>query len=689
MVSCTETQARFCGISIIVLVLLLLGAGSYCAYSLLADYISSPGALCLFVVCFVVFMNRIVQLVVFPGSSKLWRRNIEAHFCRELSARLARRVVDLRRGIEFLYSEDRDRQDFTSHSLKVIQLTRNSFEGLIQTFEELKADGLLRGRQLKLYGHMTELRQTLQDTKLTLKTSTLTVWDWFALDPQETDYKAYQCEDLSSNERGLLAHTRCQQLEAFLSESYSQSSCLTRARRWLFDNTLGNIDQMRIELKKQYKTEGFWVTADDGTAIDCVWFASMEPQNAPTVLFCNPNAGFYEFAFYQNEWLGFYLQNEVNVCMWNYRGYGRSGGRPTVQTLQQDAVMVLKHLRDIRGIMRIGVHGESFGGCVAAYLASQCRVEFVFADRSFWSLDKTAYYGFGRVAQALLGLFSGRSSDSAENFLTASCPKFLSSDPKDTIIHDLSSLKAGVAERLMQRSSKELKSLSEPSLKSLTEAYVRLMQHLVPPMQTQAQRRPKSAKAVNAPGLNQSLSEHQLLSKESEALDDEAYSALMFRVSNALYCLDAGGRPFIHMDASKHTVQSMRSWLLVLEVWGSYLSLSPQELEQARPAAAARLKICAEELQRSVAEYESLASPLVVGVCRDLSVLANCFAKVVSYLEDRLSKATNAPADAREGVDYAKAGYLLPLNCGHAGPLSPPEKSVYEEHLVRIGFLSE
>jgi pimeloyl-ACP methyl ester carboxylesterase len=678
--------------SIIVLILLLLGAGAYCAFSLLADYISIPGALCLFVVCFVVFMKKLVQLVVFPGSSKLWRRNIEAHFCREMSSRLARRVVDLRRGIEFLYSEDREREEFTSHSLKITQHTRNLLETLIQTFEELKADGLLSGRQLKLYGHMTELRQTLQDTKLTLKTSTLTVWDWFALDPQESDYKAYQCEDFPNNERGLLAQTRCRQLEAFLGESFSQSNCLTRARRWLFDNTLGNIDQMRIELKKQYKTEGFWVTAEDGTAIDCVWFASMEPQNAPTVLLCNPNAGFYEFAFYQSEWLGFYLENAVNVCMWNYRGYGRSGGRPTVQRLQQDAVLVLKHLRDVRGITRIGVHGESMGGCIAAYLASQCRVEFVFADRTFWSLDKTAYYGFGRVAQGLLRLFSGRSADSAENFLTATCPKFISSDPKDTVINDLSSLKAGVAQHLLQRASKEFRGLPEPSLKSLTEAYVRLMQHLVPSIQTKAQSRTRSAKAVHAPELNQSLSEYQLLSKEAEALDDEAYATLLFRVSNALYCLDSGGKSFMHMEASKHTVQSMRSWLLVLEVWGSYLSLSPRELDQARTVAAARLKICAEELQRSVAEYESLTNPLVVGVCRDLSVIANCFAKVVYYLEDRLSKAENSlnsTADSRVAVDYAKAGYLLPLNCGHAGPLSPPEKSVYEDHLVRIGFFSE
>lgn len=44
----------------------------------------------------------------------------------------------------------------------------------------------------------------------------------------------------------------------------------------------------------------------------------------PTMLFCNPNACFYEYLYYQTEWVDFYVNMGVNVVIWNYRGYGRS-----------------------------------------------------------------------------------------------------------------------------------------------------------------------------------------------------------------------------------------------------------------------------------------------------------------------------------------------------------------------------
>ena len=43
------------------------------------------------------------------------------------------------------------------------------------------------------------------------------------------------------------------------------------------------------------------------------------------MLFCNPNACFYEYLAYQTEWLNYYTQElGMNVIVFNYRGYGRS-----------------------------------------------------------------------------------------------------------------------------------------------------------------------------------------------------------------------------------------------------------------------------------------------------------------------------------------------------------------------------
>ena len=47
-------------------------------------------------------------------------------------------------------------------------------------------------------------------------------------------------------------------------------------------------------------------------------------RTLPTVIFCNPNAGSYEYMANQSEYLNYYVNNGVNVVLWNYRGFGRS-----------------------------------------------------------------------------------------------------------------------------------------------------------------------------------------------------------------------------------------------------------------------------------------------------------------------------------------------------------------------------
>jgi hypothetical protein len=49
----------------------------------------------------------------------------------------------------------------------------------------------------------------------------------------------------------------------------------------------------------------------------------------PTMIFCNPNAGYAEFLYYQSEWLDYYVNNGINMFVWNYRGFGLSEGNPT------------------------------------------------------------------------------------------------------------------------------------------------------------------------------------------------------------------------------------------------------------------------------------------------------------------------------------------------------------------------
>ena len=47
------------------------------------------------------------------------------------------------------------------------------------------------------------------------------------------------------------------------------------------------------------------------------------------MIYCNPNAGYYETIFYDSEWIEFFLSLRINICIQNYRGYGKSEGTPS------------------------------------------------------------------------------------------------------------------------------------------------------------------------------------------------------------------------------------------------------------------------------------------------------------------------------------------------------------------------
>lgn len=60
----------------------------------------------------------------------------------------------------------------------------------------------------------------------------------------------------------------------------------------------------------------------------------------------------------------------TDVTMFDYRGYGRSSGVPTIATLKDDALRVFDDV-NAKHPGRVVVHGQSLGSFVAAYVAQQ------------------------------------------------------------------------------------------------------------------------------------------------------------------------------------------------------------------------------------------------------------------------------------------------------------------------------
>ena len=196
-------------------------------------------------------------------------------------------------------------------------------------------------------------------------------------------------------------------------------------------------------LAKTFDGQHLWIKSSNSasTKIDAMFFpatgekidknnlkAEKEFKKLPTFILCNPNAMFYQnmINYPHAYYLRFFLQKNINVMCWNYRGYARSKVRgsccvksePTPQNMRQDAESVLKYCRSELGIKsKIGVYGRSLGGIATTHLAQY--VDMVIVDRSFSNLYDVAFHkfkGFLAVLMFKLGTFGWDSDNHVRMF---------------------------------------------------------------------------------------------------------------------------------------------------------------------------------------------------------------------------------------------------------------------------------
>jgi hypothetical protein len=478
----------------------------------------------------------------------------------------------------------------------------------------------------------------------------------------------------------------------------------SKIRRFLFDSTLGTFNQMRIELESRYDCEQIWIKSEKNL-IDCMLVSNSEVSHAPTMIFCNPNAGLYEFAYYQSEWLDLYISNNINVLLWNYRGYGRSQGFPSPDALKKDGEAIVEYLRTKKKAGVIGVHGESLGGVIACHLARRCEIDFLFIDRGFGRLSQVVEYSFGRWARYLLKVISRWDIDCSADYLYVNCYKLISADSQDTTINDLISIKSAVAVKLIETRGLEVAEGIKPA-----ELNIKKYSHILNAEMTQTMRE-SLEKLMNfviiyiksdldrGTGLIDmtNTSSYQPMAKESDVpVEDESVNSLLHRVFAIVDGIDSGGKPLSAVGMDSDPFLSVKLWLMVLDVWGSFYPLEPSEINITRAKALEKLQEATNELKCVVEEHEYSNNQLVLEICELVRSLEKCLSKVLIYLKNQVlfrkpsgefSPGRDEMTTLRHHFEYERAGYLLPLNCGHSGRYSSSELAILETHLARIGFI--
>ncbi len=147
--------------------------------------------------------------------------------------------------------------------------------------------------------------------------------------------------------------------------------------------------------------EDVWFSAADGTKL-FGWYVE-GPATSAVLLWCHGNAG---NIINRLDNLRELYRRGLSVFIFDYRGYGRSRGRPSEEGLYQDAIGAYDYVTRTRMIRpeRLIVFGRSLGAAVAVELAAQKPAAGLILESSFPSIEAVAkrYYG-GLPVHWLLG----------------------------------------------------------------------------------------------------------------------------------------------------------------------------------------------------------------------------------------------------------------------------------------------
>jgi len=480
---------------VIALIVLILMLGGMFIVTAIGPFVTFPGAIAIDLVGLWLLLRVLVRALVFPGSVVCWKRSTEQSFKVEIAKQFCHHLSHLRSFLLQLSGESPERL----WTLEKAGYGTTVLDTLVRNFQMQEKDQVVLSKQQQMISELaTSVIHWLKESFLQRDGVRVSLYDYlegkcgsnqsdfFGIFPQDGPTKVLprlqpylNISDFNINIASL------SDLIATLKEltTKSKANCLVRARNFLTVPTIGSLHALRAELSFRYKGQQIWVRGK-GTCLDAMFIPSPRLRNslaqegapditaAPVVICCNPNAGYYETLVYQNDNIDFFLERGMGVMLFNYRGYGRSKGRPSPGAVQDDADLIASHLFSA-GCKHVGIYGRSIGGVGACYVAAKHQVSFLVADRTFSSLGLTAKYTYGNWAEQGLRVCA-TTCDNTDYYAKASPSKMklLMCDPKDAIIPDFSALRTSLALRKVeQQGFSERLTFSDLQYERIAQAY--------------------------------------------------------------------------------------------------------------------------------------------------------------------------------------------------------------------------
>lgn len=176
------------------------------------------------------------------------------------------------------------------------------------------------------------------------------------------------------------------------------------------------------------KYEALTLTTRDGVSL-AAWFVPAESAER-TVLFCHGNAGNIS---HRLDTLKMFHELGLNCLIVDYRGYGKSTGRPTEMGTKIDILAGFQWLIEKKGVRpeAIILFGRSLGGSIAAMIAKDVNPGALVLESTFTSFDDVGVFYYPWLPMRLFSRFDYNTREAVRQ---VTCPVLIIHSPDDEII---------------------------------------------------------------------------------------------------------------------------------------------------------------------------------------------------------------------------------------------------------------
>ncbi|HUT31329.1 MAG TPA: alpha/beta hydrolase [Sedimentisphaerales bacterium] len=169
-------------------------------------------------------------------------------------------------------------------------------------------------------------------------------------------------------------------------------------------------------------------TTADGQKLNG-WYVPA-PNSRFTILFCHGNAG---NIMHRLDSINIFCKLGLSCFIFDYRGYGRSQGKPSEEGTYLDAGAAYKWLTEKKEIPHdeVIIFGRSLGGCVAAHLARSAQPKALVTESTF-----TSYVDMGRKFYPYMPVrwFARFSYNAVDYIRDVHCPVMIVHSANDEIV---------------------------------------------------------------------------------------------------------------------------------------------------------------------------------------------------------------------------------------------------------------